>query len=149
MRKNLSVTAAVAFLALIAVLVPVALAGSNPPTIKQYQNERGNKITSIKFNTEFFVAGDKLNTLILLQCLAGKVEGKVQWWEMEFEAVSSKLIEAVPDPHCAGTTAPLRGWYSLTSNIVGPDLTVTANPGVGIYVPARGKRTCMWYSCPA
>ena len=47
MRKNLSVTAAVAFLALIAVFVPVAVGGNgNLPTIREYQNEKGNKITS-------------------------------------------------------------------------------------------------------
>ena len=126
MRKYIGLAAVVL---LVAIIVPAAVAGNgNPPTIKRYQDENGNRVASVRFDEAVFITGDKLNTVFLLQCSAGKVEGKVQWWDMEFEAVSSKLIEAVPDPHCAGITAPVRGWYSLTSNIVGPDLTVTGNP---------------------
>ena len=128
MRKNLSVTAAVAFLALIVVLVPVAVAGSNPPTIREYQNDKGNKIISVRFDELFFVTGDKLNTFEQLQCYAGKINGKKQWVAMDYETISSKLLEALPSEACAGFTGPVRLFYTETSYVVGPDLTITGNP---------------------
>jgi len=125
MRKFIGLAAVIL---LVAIIVPAAFAGSDPPTIRQYQNEKGNKITSIKIGKVFFIAGDKLNTVLEFQCFAGKFEGKKQWSSMDFEVISSKLVEALPSPDCAGNTGPVRAFYTETSSIVGPDLTVTGTP---------------------
>ena len=123
MRKYIGLAAVVL---LVAIIVPAAFAGSDPPTIREYQNEKGNKITSIKWNKVFFIAGDKLNTVLEFQCFAGKF-GKKQWASMDFEVISNKLVEALPSPDCAGYTGPVRALYTETSSVVGPDLTVTGN----------------------
>ena len=47
---------------------------------------------------------------------------------MDYETISSKLLEALPVDDCAGFTGPVRLLYSETGYIVGPDLTVTGHP---------------------
>src|SRR3954447_19908479 len=112
MRQKFGVTAVVAGLAFIALVVPVALGGGTTPSIRSYQNQNIDTVRSAKAGEWIYILGDRLDVPYEFDCYGGKLSGHPAWWSFnDTMVISSKKVAFHVPPPCAGFSAPVRAYY--------------------------------------
>jgi hypothetical protein len=131
-----ALTLAGAIVAVVLFVVPAALGkstGDKFQVLYYTAADNGNRVTHIGANQKFEIHGNNLGKAIEVFCFAGKDDDDLEanspkglddlenW---EFSGSGKLLVDAQPDPDCAGHKGPITVLFPGKVYISGPDLAI-------------------------